>query len=136
MGLSQLIFREKRLKTGMRWNDEAVQSWHHRRRAGRYFFCGDAELQKTMGLFVCPGGKFLVELKLGAQSAGLLPYCNIKGGAQMAENIAAQLAAQKADLLIALSAADEKFFKKLLQKYYPYTKVLHISDAPGYFYEH
>ena len=96
------------------------------------FFCDDGAAQKALKLFVCPDGKFLVEFTLGAQSAGLLPYCNIKGGAQIAENIAARLAAQKADLLIVLSSADKKFFNNLLKKYYPYTKVLHITE---YFYE-
>ena len=99
------------------------------------FFCGDDIPKKTAGLFVCLGNKFLVELKLGAQSAGLLPYCKIEGNAQIAKDMSARIAAYKADLFIVLSSADEKFFKKLLKKSRPGTKVLHISDAPEYFDE-
>ena len=95
------------------------------------FFCDDGIPKKIKKLFICPDNKFLVELKLGAQSAGLLPYCKVEGGAQIAKDMAARINSYKADVFIVLSRADEKFFKKLLKN----IKVLHISDAPGYFNE-
>ena len=97
------------------------------------FFQDDKIPQKTGEIFVCDDGNFLVHLEQGPHSAGLLPYCNMKGAGAAAKNFAAAAAAQRADILIVFSARDEKFFAKLLKKFYPHTKTLHIAAAAEYF---
>jgi len=89
------------------------------------FFQDDKIQQKAKEIIVCGKGNIFVHLEQGLHSAGLLPYCRVKGARIIAGNLIAAVAAQKADILVVFSARDEKFFTKLLK---PYIKVLHICN--------
>ena len=90
------------------------------------FSCDDKIPQLAKNLFVCPRGKFLLKLELGAQSAGRAPTPTL------AKRLAAQVARARADLFIVFSSADEIYFNNILKTFYPHTRVMHIAQ---YFYE-
>ncbi|MDR1684588.1 MAG: (Fe-S)-binding protein [Elusimicrobiota bacterium] len=89
------------------------------------FFCGDGAQREIIN---CPGGNFLLKLCVGAHAAGLMPYAKVKGADGIEKNLAAAIAAQRAQYLITLSFKEKLYLNKLLQKFYPYTKAIHITE--------
>ncbi|MDR0734568.1 MAG: (Fe-S)-binding protein [Elusimicrobiota bacterium] len=99
-------------------------------------FCGDKIVTRARELFICPRADFLIELNQSPASVGLLAYGTAHENAgQLKRAFAAGCAELRIDTLIVLSCAEEKFFNMLLKSYYPYTKAVHIANAPEHFYE-
>ncbi len=133
----KIIFISELLKKGQKIKAEEVKGKTVLVQNNNLFFDADALPARFAEFLDCAKADFLVKFNpQGPHSTGLLSYSARTSGAQeMKRQFAFEIAAQQADIFIVFSAADKKFFKRLLKRFYPYTRVMHITEAAGLFYD-
>lgn len=133
----KIIFISELLKKGQKIKAEEFKGKKVLIQSNNLFFAADAIPSRFSEFLNCAKAEFLVKFNpQGPHGAGLLAYNAGIGGAQeMRRQFAFEIASQQADIFIVFSAADKKFFEKLLKRFYPYTQILHITEAVGFFYD-
>ncbi len=133
----RIMFITELLKKGQKIKAEELKGKTVLVQNNNLFFDADALPARFAELLNCAKAEFLVKFNpQGPHSTGLLSYsARVSGEQDIKRQFAFEIASQQADIFIVFSAADKKFFEKLLKRFYPYTRVLHITEAVGFFYD-
>ena len=133
----KIIFISELLKKGQKIKAQDVKAKTVLVQSNNLFFNDDAIPARFAEFLDCSKAEFLVKFNpQGPYGTGLLAYrSDICGTQEMKRQLAFEIAAQQADIFIVFSAADKKFFESLLKSFYPYTNVMHITEAVELFYD-
>ncbi len=133
----KIIFISELLKKGQKIKAEDMKGKTVLVQNNNLFFDADALPARFAEFLHCAKADFLVKFNpQGPHSTGLLSYsARISGAQEIKRQLAFEIAAQQADIFVVFSAADKRFYEQLLKHFYPYTKVMHITQATGFFYD-
>lgn len=133
----KIMFITDFIKKGQKVKTEEVKGKTVLVQSNNIFFDGDNLPSRFAAVLDCAKAEFLVKFNpQGPHSTGLLSYsARIRGAEEIKRQFAFEIAKQQADIFIVFSAEDKNFFEKLLKSFYPYTRVLHITEAVELFYD-